>query len=227
HDGRHALLIGRIHHNELHVTRDFVHLFLHGDTLMQFLEVNNTRDFRQNRERIRIPFEQILVALYRRTVFHENLRAVHNLVALLLAVLFVDNGEDRIAVHRDQFALRITNGVDAEELHKSIGLRILFGLLARTRCRTADMEGTHGELSAGLTDGLRRYDTDRFPTLDQTAGCKVASVAKLAHAALRFAGQHRADTNALDTCCLNGDGQFLGDLFVHMNDDFAFVIELI
>ncbi len=65
------------------------------------------------------------------------------------------------------------------------------------------------------------------PRLHQPAGGQVAAVALHAHAALRFAGQHRADLDALDTGRLNGRGQFLGDLLVDADDDVAFVVLLI
>jgi hypothetical protein len=82
------------------------------------------------------------------------------------------------------------------------------------RRRAADVEGTHGELRAGFADGLRRDDADRFAALDQTAGGQVAAVAGDANAALRFAGQHGADLDALDAGRLNRRGEFFGDLLI-------------
>src|SRR5258707_668327 len=45
--------------------------------------------------------------------------------------------------------------------------------------------------------------------------------------ALRFAGQHRANLDALDTSGVDGSSQFFGDLLVDANDDVAFVIALV
>ena len=59
-DGRDALFIGRIRHHPLRHTGDFVHLLLQGDALTQILEVDLAADFGENRERVRIPFEQDL-----------------------------------------------------------------------------------------------------------------------------------------------------------------------
>src|SRR5207248_7791873 len=56
---------------------------------------------------------------------------------------------------------------------------------------------------------------------------QVAAVARDAHAALRFAGQHRADLDALDTGRLNRRRQVFGNLLVDPDDDVAFVIALI
>jgi predicted dinucleotide-binding enzyme len=49
---------------------------------------------------------------------------------------------------------------------------------------------------------------DRLAALDETPGRQVAAVAGDADAALGFAGQHRADLDALDTGRLNRRRQF-------------------
>src|SRR5436305_13422434 len=36
-----------------------------------------------------------------------------------------------------------------DETHDAVGLRFQAGLLGNSRCRTADVEGTHGELGSG------------------------------------------------------------------------------
>src|SRR5690349_16117307 len=110
---------------------------------MQFLEVDGAGDFGENRERVRIPLEQVLVALYAGAFLDEDLRAVNDLVAFFFAVLVVDDGQDTVAIHGDQLALRIPNGVDTEEANESIGLGVLLGLLARTGSGATDVERTH------------------------------------------------------------------------------------
>ena len=62
---------------------------------------------------------------------------------------------------------------------------ILFG---RAACRTADMEGTHCELSTRLTDGLCGNNTDRFADFDNLIAGKVAAVALDANAVFGLAG---------------------------------------
>ena len=112
-------------------------------------------------------------------------------------------------------------------LRETVGLGVLRGLLGNSGRRSADVERTHGQLRAGLADGLRRDHADRFAALHQPSGRQVAAVARHAHAALRFAGQHRADLDALDTGRLNRRRQVFGDLLVHGDDHVAFVIVLI
>ena len=194
---------------------------------VQVLEVNRAADFGQDGEGVGIPFEQDVVGLHLGAVLEQHLGAVHDRVAFLLAALIVDDGQDAVAVHGDQLALGVADRGDAEELDETVDLGVLRGLLARSGGRAADVERTHGELRAGLADGLRRDDADRFAALDQPAGGQVAAVAELADAALRFAGQHGADLDALDAGGLNGAGQVLGDLLVDADDHVAFVIELV
>ena len=88
-------------------------------------------------------------------------------------------------------------------LHEAVGLGVLLRLFRRTGRRATDVERTHGELRAGFADRLGGDDADRFAAFHQPAGGQVAAVAELANAAPRFAGQHRADLDALDTGRLN------------------------
>ncbi len=157
----------------------------------------------------------------------QHLGAIHHGVALFFAALIVDDGQDAVAVHGDQLALGVLNSRNAQELDEAIRFRVLLGLLARTGGRAADVERAHSELRSGFADGLRGNDADRFAALHHSPGGEVAPVAELANAALRFAGQHRADLHALDTGRLNRGGQLFGDLLIEPDDQVAFVIELV
>ena len=91
----------------------------------------------------------------------------------------------------------------SDEAHLADVLGIEARLLGDSRCRTTDVEGTHRELGSRLADGLRRDDAGGFAQFDEASGSQVAAVAHHADAALRFAGQHRADFHPLDTGRLN------------------------
>ena len=86
------------------------------------------------------------------------------------------------------------------------------------------MEGTHGELGAGLADGLRRDDADGFAHLHHLAGAEVTAVAEDADAALGLAGEHGANLDALDAGGLNGGGEVFVDLLVDFDDGLALVV---
>ena len=63
---------------------------------------------------------------------------------------------------------------------------------------TTGVEGPHGQLRAGLADGLGRDDTDGLAQLDHRPGGQRQPVAGGADALGRLTGQHRADPDAVD-----------------------------
>src|SRR5579862_4918716 len=189
--------------------------------------MDDASNFGQDRERVRIPLQQDLVGLYRRTLFDEDARAVDHVVAFLLAALVIDQYQFAVAVHGDQIAILVAHGLDSEEARETIRLRVLRRLFGNTSRRSADVERTHGELRAGLADGLRRNDAHRFAALDQPSGRQVASVAGHAHAAFRFASQHGANLDALNAGGLNQASETLSDFLIHADDYVAFEIFLI
>ncbi len=84
----------------------------------------------------------------------------------------------------------------------------------------ADVERAHRELRAGFADGLGGDDADGFAQLDARAGGQVAAVAVHADAVLAFAGEHRADLDALDAGGVDGLGLDLVDLLVGRDQEF-------
>jgi hypothetical protein len=69
---------------------------------------------------------------------------------------------------------------------------------ACTRCRTTDVEGTHGQLGTRLTDRLRCHHTDCFAGVDQQAAAQVAAVALGAQAVAGVASQRGTDFHFVD-----------------------------
>src|SRR5690606_12317777 len=68
----------------------------------------------------------------------------------------------------------------------------------RTRCRTTNVESTHGQLSARLADGLGGDHTHGFAAVDQRAATQIAAIAVRAQAMTRFASQRRAYLDLID-----------------------------
>ena len=89
-------------------------------------------------------------------------------------------------------------------------------------CDAAGVERTHGQLRAGLADGLGGDDADGGADVDRTARGKVPTVALLAHAMLGMAGHDRADGDFLDARGLHGDKLIDGgDVVVALHDHGA------
>src|SRR5262249_20329568 len=149
-------------------------------------------------------------------------RAVHHVVALFFASLFIDDGDQARAVHGDGRSAAAFDELHVDELDHAVVARFERGTLGNAGGSTTDVERAHGELCAGFADGLRGDDADRFAEFDHAASREVASVAQSANSAARFAGQHGTDAHTFDTRTLNLIGQLFGDFLVHINDDGAF-----
>ena len=65
--------------------------------------------------------------------------------------------------------------------------------------RPADMEGTHGQLGARLTDGLRRNDTDSLAHIHRCAAGQIPAIAATTYTILGFASEHRTDLHFLNS----------------------------
>ena len=90
-----------------------------------------------------------------------------------------------------------------------------------SRCDTAGMEGTHGQLGTGLADGLCRDDTDGLAQLDGLTVCHIAAVAVCADTHLGAAGQQAADLQLGDACSLDVVGIVQVDHLALGHDDLA------
>ena len=94
-------------------------------------------------------------------------------------------------------------------------------LLIGARRGTADVERTHGQLGAGLTDRLRGDDAERVAFLGQTVAGQIAAVTLDADAAQSFAGQRGTDQHALDAALLDQFDHFRRELLAGAHDQAA------
>src|SRR5262249_33219826 len=95
------------------------------------------------------------------------------------------NLDDRnltIAVHDNEITVLVFDSAEVEELDESVVARLERGLLGATARGTTDVERTHGELRARLTDRLRGDDADRLTGVDDVSACEVTAVAASADA---------------------------------------------
>ena len=203
---------------------DLVDFFVQRQAFLQVLELHGSADFGKDREGVRIPLDQNIAERNLLTIFDLHLAAVHDGVAFLFAALLVHHGDRTVAVHRHQVAFLRADRDQVHEAHRAVVLGIEARLLADSRSRTADVEGTHGELRSRLADGLRRDNSRSLAQLDQSARSQVAAVAHDANATLRLAGEHRANLHPLDTGSLHRNRQVFRNFLVDVDDDVAFVV---
>src|SRR5690625_7978398 len=92
--------------------------------------------------------------------------ALWQLVVFSLTSVFFINRQGTGARYHEQLAVGSLNNLHVVKPYATA----MFDLDAidcrRTRCRTTDVEGTHGQLGARLTDGLRGDNANRFPDID-------------------------------------------------------------
>src|SRR5580704_2650511 len=155
-------------------------------------------------------------------------RTVNDVVAFLLAVLFVHDGDEASAVHGDGSAAAALDELEVHELDDTVVARFERRALGNAGGGSADVERTHRQLCAGFADGLRGDDADRFAEFNHAPGGEVAAVAESTNSATRFASEHGADADALDTGSLYLVGEVFGDFLVDVDDDRALeVLDLV
>src|SRR5215472_5213399 len=208
-------------HNVLRQAGDFIHLLFDGDSGFQVVELHRAGSFRQDREGKRIPLGENLAVSDVFTVLNAKARAVDHVVALLLAAFFIDNGDEAGTVHGDERTAAALDVFEVNELDNSVVAGFESGALGNSRGGSADVERAHGELRAGLADGLRGDDPDGLAELDHAAGGEVAAIAQRAHAAPRLASEHGTDAHTVDAGGLDGVGELFVDFLVHVDNDVA------
>src|SRR5216684_4762901 len=207
---------------------DFIDLLFDRQAGPQVVELHVSGGFGEDRERERIPFGQNLAMGDAFAFGDAEASTINNVVALLFAALLIDDGDEAGAVHGDGGAATALDVLEVHELDDAMVARLKRGALGNARRGSADVERAHGQLRAGLADGLRGDDANGFAELDHPARSQVAAVAQCANAAAGLAGEHGANAHALDTRGLYGVGQLFGDFLVHIDDDVALkVLDLV
>src|SRR5438094_10257646 len=72
---------------------------MHRDAFEQVLELNRAADFREDGERIWIPFDKRRTDLHVIAFVDLEFRAVHDRIALLLAALLVHDRQHTVTIH--------------------------------------------------------------------------------------------------------------------------------
>src|SRR5580693_9358615 len=168
-------------------------------TFDQILVADRAVDLGEDRPGIRVPLGDALAALDVIAFVDLQPRAVGDTVNGAFGAVGIGDGNDEVAAHRDQVAVRILGGVAVLDLDGAFEVRLDERLLGDLR-RAADVERAHGELSARLADRLGGDDAHRLAHIDRGAAGKVAPVALAAGAAAGLAGEHGADLDLLDAC---------------------------
>src|SRR5215469_1455351 len=107
---------------------------------------------------MRIPGSHYLAGTHRGTFLDADDGAVGDLVALALAAEVIDHAELAGARHRHQVPLLVLHRLHVMETDDALVAHLDAGGRRGPGRRATDVEGTHGELRAGLADRLRGDD---------------------------------------------------------------------
>ena len=207
----------RIDRDQGRQTGDFVDLASDGDALFHVFEAHGTGVLGDDRTGQRIPGCQGGAGLDDHAVLDDQGGAVRHLVTLPLTAVvvgdqhFAGTGNDDL---RTLAVGDVTHG--GGETDGTVRLRFHRRCHCCTRCRTTDVEGTHGQLGTWLTDRLRCDHTDGFAGVDQHAAAEVTAVALGAQAEARVASEWRTNLDFVDRQALD----FFDHVFVQQGAGF-------
>ncbi len=155
-----------------------------------------TSNLCKNREGEGIPGCQQLILNNTFTITNMNVGAINNLVTRHLTTTIIDYGERAIPIHGDTLTLTAFHRLHVNVLDRAILTRLVLRRFFQPSC-TADMEGTHGKLGAGLTDGLCSDNAYGLANFYWTARGKVTTITFDTAASPGLTGENRTDTDTL------------------------------
>src|SRR5439155_12285944 len=220
-DRRLLLLVRRVDDDEAREAGDLVDFLVHRDALENVLEANLPGILGENREGVRIPFDEHLALLDLLSFFYFQAGPIDDRIPLAIAPLRILDDERSAPVHHDQVAVLRFDDLQTLEPDGARVARLERRLLRYARRGAADVEGPHRELRPRLADRLRRDDADGLSELDELARREVAAVALRADAAAARAGQDRPDLHLFDAGVLNVRRSVLVHLLVDVHDRVA------
>ena len=199
-------------------TGHFVDLTGHGDAFFDVLETHLTGVFGNDRTGQRIPCRQRGTGLDDHAVLDDQGRAVRYFMTLALTAMVVGDQHFAGTGNDDLRALavrHVTHG--CREADGTVRFRFHRRCHCRTRRRTTNVEGTHGQLGTRLTNRLRCHHTDGFAGVDQHAAAQVAAIALGAQAEARVASQWRTNLDFVDRQTFD----LFDHVFVHQRAGFV------
>src|SRR5690606_31121623 len=203
--------LGRVHDRGAGQTGQFVGLTFDRDALVHTGESHTTRHLGDDRVGVRIPGRNDIAGLDRTLVRHLDGRTVGQLVAFFFAASRIGYRQLTGAADRHPGALVFLDDFQVVQTHLTVGLDLDIVLRGSPRCRTTDVEGTHRQLRARLTDRLRSNNADSFTGVDAVTTGQIAAVADRADTVTGFTGDRRTHEDFVDTHLLEQTDPLLVD----------------
>ena len=196
----------------------FIGFLLHRHALDDVVELHPAGFLRENRHVVRVPLNEGFALLDLAAVLDGDDRANDDKMLFQLAPIVANNGNGAVLVEHNVVAVLQGDKTQVVVTHGAIVLGLDLRDLEYLGGRATNVEGTHGELSARLANGLRGNDTHRLAQFNLVARGQVAAVAIDADTLLAFAGQHGADLDLLDASGVDQPGLDLVNFLVRMGE---------
>ena len=145
------------------LTGDLVDTLLHRLALDHVAVFDLTTNLGNNGNGEGIPVGNDASRVNRASILKAKDRTVGYGETLTIEPLIIQNRDFRIPVHNHLETFAVRNRVQVLIPDLTATLASDLGLLHGTTGGTTDMEGPHGQLGTGLTDGLCRNDANRLP----------------------------------------------------------------
>ncbi len=110
-------------------------------------------------------------------IFYLQFCAIGQLVALTLTAASIVHDDLTGAGNRHQLAISALYRLDVAQCHATGILDLDTADRSRPRSSATDVEGTHGQLGAGLTDGLGRNHAHRLTDIDTVTATEITTIA--------------------------------------------------
>src|SRR5579884_2821764 len=232
--GQHFLLL--VHNHDLrmqiflmlddhcaHESGRFIHLAFDGDSSNHVAEFDLAAVLGEDGDVVRIPLDEGFTFLDRSAIVLGNHGADDDVVTLQLAAFLVVHADRAVFVQHDPTTVQRLHGSQIIEPDRAVVFGFDDRLLEGLAGGATDVEGAHGQLRAGLADGLSGDDAHSFAQLHKFARREVASVTHGANAPAAFAGQHGTDFELFNADALQFGSDLLVDVLVDL-DDFSLLI---
>src|SRR5690606_9609838 len=202
-------LVG-VEHRDVGKARQLIGLTLDAEAFLHAGERHGTRHFGNDRVSVGIPLGHHLAGGDGIAILDGDDGAIGNLVALALTAIGIGHRQLAGAGHGHLVGLPL-HQLDVEQAGSTAGFDLNVVHRGRPRCRATDVEGAHGQLGAGLADGLGGNHADRLPDVDLVAPGQVAAITLGTDAVAGLTGDGGAHTHFIDAHGLDALHPFLVD----------------
>ena len=184
-------------------------------------ETHLTWNLGKNRNGIGVPLTQHSSLFHFLAFLDSQSRPGRHRVGLDFTTAVIHDGNFTVSSQHNLLARRIFDRSHSGQANLTSLLRLDVRLNRLLAHATTDVEGTHGQLCAGLADTLGSNDANRHSFFDQSTGRHVHAVTTSTYTQWCITGHWRANLNFLKSHRLDLAGNLGRDHLILSHDDFV------